>query len=288
MSFGSETGRTRSGTKGFSRGAKKQKKKKQEYHTHKGAYREAEQLDPEQVRQRTILALDKLGHQVLSTEPGGYDLEHWTKNFNSLLDDFEDKVGEDNVTDEFRMRRQEAVAYLSQRAGPSAPDSEVAKLLAEEEEARRSLEEAEKANALKLNSLREQRDACAKELKAKRQELLEITEARQSRQFFSRLMRAGPSPRDAESKVKELEVKLGELEDEIERSRKARAAESGGAIEAQRRLDAARAKLLELQSSRRDEVQLSKEREMATQTISSIIASMKLEGGVSAGLEEGE
>jgi DNA repair exonuclease SbcCD ATPase subunit len=280
LSFGSETGRTRSGTKGFSRGEKKQKKKKQDYHTHKGAYHEAERPDPEQVRARTILALDKLGHQVLSTEPGGYDLEHWTKNLNSLLDDFEEKIGGESITDEFRARRREAMAYLSQRSGAGEADGEVKKLLAEQDEARKALEEAERESASRLTSLRDQRDACTKELKAKREELAEIAESRQSRQFFSRILRSGPSTKEAEAKVKELEVKLRELEDAIERSRKARAtAESGEAGQAQSRLDAARARLFELQSSRRDEIQLSKEREMAAQTISSIIASMKFQDG---------
>ena len=76
MSFGSETGRTRSGTKGSSSKEKKQKKKKkQEFHSHRRAhFQESERHDPEEVRARTIIALDKLGHQVLSTEPGGYDL----------------------------------------------------------------------------------------------------------------------------------------------------------------------------------------------------------------------
>jgi hypothetical protein len=280
LSFGSETGRARSGTKGFSRGEKKQKKKKQDYHTHRGPYREEERPDPERVRQRTILALDKLGHQVLSTEPGGYDLEHWTRNFNSLLDDFEERIGEENMTAEFRVRRQEALGYLSSGSGAAAADEELAKLRAEEEAARRSLEDAERANATRLSSLREQRDACAKELKAKREELAEISEARESRKLFSRLVRSGPSTKEAEARVKELESRLRELEDEIERSRKARATtESGEAGEAQGRLEAARAKLLEYQSSRRDRVQLTKEREVATQTISSIIASMKLQYG---------
>jgi DNA repair exonuclease SbcCD ATPase subunit len=288
LSFGSETGRTRSGTKGFSRGGKKQKKKKQDYHTHKGAYHAAERPDPEEVRARTILALDKLGHQVLSTEPGGYDLAHGTKNLNSLLDDFEEKIGGESITDEFRARRQEAIGYLSQRSRAGEADGEVARLLAEEDAARKTLEEADRAHASKLSSLREQRDACAKELKAKREELVEIEESRQSRQFFSRLMRSGPSTKEAEAQVKALEAKLRGLEDEIERSRKARAtAESGEAGEAQSRLEAARSKLLELQSSRRDEIQLSKERETATQTISSIITSMRFHNGEANNPEEG-
>lgn len=65
MSFGGGTGRTRSGTKGFSSKEKKQKRKKQDYHIHKRAhFQETERPDPEEVRKRTILALERLGHQV--------------------------------------------------------------------------------------------------------------------------------------------------------------------------------------------------------------------------------
>ena len=83
MSFGGGgTGRTRSGSKGFSSKEKKEKRKKQEYHIHKRAhFQETERPDAEEVRKRTILALEKLGHQVLSTEPGrvrprGLDEKH--------------------------------------------------------------------------------------------------------------------------------------------------------------------------------------------------------------------
>ena len=186
MSFGSESGRTRSGTKGFSNKEKKQKRKKQEFHSHKRAYLQGgERADPEEVRARTVLALDRLGHQVLSTEPGGYDLEDWSRNFNALLDDFEEKVGPASITDEFRARRQEAVGYLVPSATADDIDSEIERLTEEERDARALLDEVEKQAADEAGSLREERDACGRDAEGERERLSELTEARQSRQFFS-------------------------------------------------------------------------------------------------------
>jgi hypothetical protein len=291
MSFGSDTGRARSGSKGFSNKEKKQKRKKQEYHIHKRAhFQETERPDPEEVRTRTILALDRLGHQVLSSEPGGYDLEDWTRSLNSLLDDFQEKVGGELLGEEFRARRQQALNL----AAPSSArdvDSEIEKLTQEEAAASEALEEAEKQASVRLVSLREQRDACAKELKAEKERLAEVREARQSRQFFSRILRTGPSTAEAEASVTRLEVKLKGLEDEIERSRKARSAARGGASgqgdpaysEARERLEAARNKILELQSSRQSLLQLASEREAATKALSEMISSLKLGGAAQSG-----
>jgi hypothetical protein len=287
LSFGSGTGRTRSGTKGFSNKEKKEKRKKQEFHIHKRArFEESEGLDPEKVRARTILALDRLGHQVLSTEPGGYDLEDWMRSLNSLLDDFEEKVGAERVTDEFRARRQEAMGHLVPSSSARDIDSEIEKLIQDQEAARAAVEEAERTATVRLASLREERDACGRELKVEKEKLAEIREARQSRQFFSRILRAGPSTEEAEASVEKLESKLKGLEEEIERSRKARSAARGGAIgegdsaylEARQKLEVARNKLLDLQASKQNLLQLAQEREIATQTISGMISSMKLDG----------
>jgi hypothetical protein len=285
MSFGSGTGRTRSGSKGFS--SKEKKRKKQEFHSHRRAhFQESEGLDPENIRARTILALDRLGHQILSTEPGGYDLEDWTRSLNSLLDDFQEKVGAERVTDEFRERRQEALSHLALSSSAGEIDSEIEKLTQEEEAARTAVDEAERMATARLASLREEREACGKELKTQKEKLAQIREAKESRQFFSRILRAGPSTEESEARVSELESKLKGLEEEIELSKKARSAARGGApgegdstyLDAKKRFEAARNKLLDLQSSKQNLLQLAREREIATQTISGMISSMKLDG----------
>jgi DNA repair exonuclease SbcCD ATPase subunit len=292
MSFGSDTGRARSGSKGFSNKEKKQKRKKQEYHVHKRAhYQEVERPDPTEVRTRTILALDRLGHQVLSTEPGGYDLEDWTRSLNSLLDDFQEKVGAELLGDEFGSRRQQALS----RVVPSSAreiDSEIERLTQEQAAASVAVDEAQKRASARLASLREEREACGKELRAEREKLAEIREARQSRQLFSRLLRAGPSTEQAEARVAALESKLKRVEDEIERMRKARSTTAGEGdpeyIEARGRFEAARSKLLELQASKQDLLQLAHEREEATKALSEMISALKLDGGASSTAEARE
>ena len=285
MSFGSETGRTRSGTKGFSSKQKKLKRKKQDYHIHRrGHFQEEGQLNPEEVRGRTIIALDRLGHQVLSSE-GGYDLQDWTRSLDSLLDDFQEKIGAGQITDEFRARRQAAVLSLTSPPADVATDEEIVKATQEEASARKALEELEKKAAERLASLRVERDACAKDLKLEREKLEELQAAKQSRQFFSRLVRSGPSTEESEKRIEGLEARLTKLEEEIEKSRKVRSVleardESTGEPaypEAERRLEEARNRLVSLQEDRKDRVQLTKEREAATKAISEVISSMKLE-----------
>jgi hypothetical protein len=287
LSFGSGTGRTRSGTKGFSSKEKKQKRKKQEYHIHKRAhFQEAERPDPEEVRKRTILALDRLGHQVLSSEPGGYDLEDWMRSLNSLLEDFQEKVGDGVAGDEFRARSQQTLGRLVPSSSAKEIDQEIEKTTQEQAAASAAVDEAEKNVSARLASLREERDARVKELKKEKDKLAEIKEARQSRQFFSRILRAGPSTEQAEANIAELESKLKRIEEEIERMRKARSVVSGQGdpayLEAQQRFEAARSKLLDLQSSRENLLQLASEREAATQTLSQMISALALGGSASS------
>lgn len=290
MSFGSGSGRTRSGTKGFSSKERKQKRKKQEYHIHKRAhFQEAERPDPEEVRKRTIMALDRLGHQVLSSEPGGYDMEDWMKSLNALLEDFEEKVGDGVVGDEFRVRSQQALDRLVLSSSATEIDQEIEKTTEEQAAANEAVDEAMRKASARLASLREDRDACVKELKTERDRLAEIREARQSRQFFSRILRAGPSTEQAEASVAQLESKLKRIEDEIERMKKARSAGGGASgqgdpayLEAQQRLEVARSKLLDLQSSRQSLHQLAVEREAATQTLSRMISALELGGSASS------
>jgi hypothetical protein len=287
LSFGSETGRTRSGTKGISGKAnKKLKRKKQEFHTHRRAYvQESERLDSEEVRARTILALDRLGHQVLSTEPGGYDLGDWLRSLNSLLDDFEERIGIDRLPSEFRTRRKEALAPLEWRADSPDADSEIERLTAEEEAARVAIADLSRQAKAKLASLREERDSCAKELKQEKEKLVAMKDAKESRKFLSRLLGAGPSTAHAEARVTELESKLSDLENQIADARKARPASGGTGdgqagsttLEAQERLEGIQERLLELQSAKQQRLQLSREREIAAKTISDVISAIRLE-----------
>ena len=271
--------------KGSSSREKKQKRKKQEFHSHRRPHLdESGDIDLEQVRARTLLALDRLGHQVLSAEPGGYDLDDWTRNFNSLLDDFQDKVGEERLTEEFRARRLEAAGHIVPMDSSAELDSEIEKLVQEVVVLQGMLEEARKRAAARLASLRSERDTCAKDLKELRRKLAETKEANESRSLFSRVLRKGPSTEQLEANVAQLESRLAMLESDIDRLRKTRAvteAEAGTDLselaETERRLESSNDKLLELQSTKRNRSQLTKEREVATQIVSAAISSMRFE-----------
>jgi hypothetical protein len=275
---GSQTGRTRGGAKGFSNKEKKVKRRKQEYHSHRRPYDQgAERADPEQARARTMLALDRLGHQVLSNEPGGYDLEHWMRTLNSLLDDLLEKVGPENVPKEFASEREQALIGLAMVTRSPDFEIEMEALRREEQEARSALELGERKRAEKLTQLKERRLDLERELKGKREEFLELRKRSQSRGLFSRMIRSGPSIQQEEESIKTLEADLRALGEEIERSRH----ENGGdgaaeRLQAQRKLEDVRARLSELQASRENSLQLSQQREAATQRLSALISSWTL------------
>lgn len=146
----------------------------------------------EQVRARTTLALDRLGHQVLSWEPGGYDLEDWMRNLTSLLDDFQEKMGADLITEEFRERRRAALLPLSGPSSSSEVDSEMERLIQEEAAAKATLADLDRKVAGRLAELKGEREACEKEVKLAKQKLADLRAAKQSRPFFSRLVGSGP------------------------------------------------------------------------------------------------
>lgn len=201
------------------------------------------------------------------------------RNFDSLLDDFQDKVGAERVTEDFRARRQEASSLLKVSSPGSDLDEEIEGLVRDEADAQSALEEAQRKAAERLASLREDRDRRAKQLREEKERLKEMENSRQSRTFFTRVLRTGPSTEAAKERVAELETKLAGVEAEIERSRKKGRSAGGedGLLEIEQRLESARNKLAETQTARRERSQLTKEREIAAQAISSAIATMKLD-----------
>lgn len=283
MSFGSQTGRTRSGSKSFSSREKKLKRKKQDFHTHKKLHEQAgAPLDLEEVKARTLLTLDRLGHQVLSTEPGGYDLEHWIRSLNSLLDDFQEKLGPERTDSGFLETRQRVMGSLA--IPPTGEiESEMQRLAVEEGEATEAIERAKRKAADHLATLKEKRASRESELQERRERLAEMKKARQSRGLFSRVLRSAPSTAQAEAEVAGLESELQALDGELERSRRARTAGEGDPAlsEAQKRLEAAAARLAQLQSARQASLQLAAEREAATKAIAGAISAIALESAQS-------
>ncbi|MDA4118420.1 MAG: hypothetical protein OK455_08775 [Thaumarchaeota archaeon] len=278
MNYGSEAGRTRVGSKSSSNKTKKLKRKKDEFHSHKKLhFQEIEPLGLEQVKERTILTLDRLGHQVLSSEPGGYGLQSWMKNFNSLLDDFQEKIGQTRMPSEFDGRRREINAILNAQPDSSEVESEIEKLLREQEDAKKTMEEEAAKRTVRLRSLREQRDGYEKDLKDEKRRLAEMNEANQSRQFFSRLLKAGPSTAPTEEKIKELESSLSKTADEIDTLQNSQVSGSGSAVAgAKEKAESTQTKIEELRLSKQAKIQLTRERELAATTMSEIVSKVQV------------
>ncbi len=59
--------------------------KKHPYHRHRARIQGSPELDFSQLRDRTINALNNLGRQRFSDEPGGYSLERWARGFGAIL-----------------------------------------------------------------------------------------------------------------------------------------------------------------------------------------------------------
>jgi hypothetical protein len=276
LNYGSEAGRTRIGSKSSSNKTKKLKRKKDEFHSHKKLhFQEIEPLGLEQVKERTILTLDRLGHQVLSSEPGGYGLQSWMKNFNSLLDDFQEKIGPTRMPSEFDGRRREINAILNAQPDSSDVESEIEKLLGEQEDAKKMMEEEAAKRTVRLRSLREQRDGYEKDLKEEKRRLAELNQANQSRQFFSRLLKAGPSTAPTEEKIKELETSLSKTADEIDTLQNSQV--SGSAVAgAKEKAESTQTKIEELRLSKQAKIQLTRERELAAQTMSEIVSKVQV------------
>jgi hypothetical protein len=139
-------------------------------------------------------------------------------------------------------------------------------------------------SAERLSSLKEQRAAKEGELEEGRERLVELRKSNQSRGLFSRVLRSAPSTEEAEAKLAGLEAELRSLDEEIERSQRARAAGEGdpALLEAQRKLEAARARLAELESAMQASLQLASEREAATKALAEAISAMGVDAGAAA------
>ncbi len=307
MSFTSP-GKRNSGGKGIS-GGKKPKRRKQEFHEHNvrrsgvGAARP----DLRQLKERVIIALDRLGHQRFSTEPGGYGLENWMKNFRLLLDDFEEDVGRANLPIEYAERRVELTATLSKPIDTSSIDMEIDGFKREEEEWTKRIEgERARLNG-KIEALKSEQAGTSREVAELRRRLAEEDSSgkkkngeRHPKPFFKRLLGSRTEPGPAESaaaRLKELESSLESLQGQIVAQQRIRgllnerdASSDSPYAEEWRKLESLRTGLQKLESVRRDMVQLTVEREKVSSAIAVLVSGISLGGpktGGDAGAVEG-
>lgn len=289
MSFGG-SGRSSFGNKGFS-GGKKEKRKKQEFHRHKVKYSKEEHVDFQHLRERTVVALGKLGSQVFSLEPGGYTFENWMTSFNTLLDDFEQRARSSNLPQSYLENRQRLTSSLLEPVDTSDLDKETDEISKQILELEASLSkiigesttERSKAHEEALSKLRSMKDEHAgivAELDKTSNELEQKKKEKQS--SLSRLFkRSEPTVDSLQKKVRDLLAKSEELDTDIRRLQDEIGAtaplrESGELIETRAKIEELRFKLGDIESKKLQRTQLSEKRAQVTQELSSIISSINL------------
>jgi hypothetical protein len=264
---------------------KKPRKAKGEFRSQKRRIAPAKESNKEDARKRLLESLEHLGHQKLSTEPGGYSLQSWLKSLKRSLDDFEDKVGKGAITEEFHSKRKEIEEEFSKAADSSQVDSEVEAVRKEEADIRMKLkEEAERISA-RLSAIGGEKTSKSLELEEERKTLRKMEEDKKSVSFFSRLVgRSGPSSEPQQKKVKDIEAALKMLEEEtlnlqtVRKSLDGAKDAAGGIYEdLWKRLDAIETRLTELGVVREAKLQLKDEREKAAEELRKLTQDLKLE-----------
>ena len=236
-------------------------------------------MDHEQLKTRTIIALDRLGHQKFTSEPGGYSLENWVRGVNLLLDEFEKKIGPENLPPDFAQRRRELAYWLSKPADLSSIDARLSDLMHEEEGIVRRISEARARCSSRIEELRTEMAMRSTELEVKKRQLSAMTADRRSDSIFKRLFGGNStlSVDATEDEVAEIESRLrilasGILEEQKSlRSIDDRSSESPW-VEEWRRLATLQARLKELENERLEKLQLVREREELTASIAEIIS----------------
>ena len=176
---------------------KKDKKRKQAFHKHKIKLTEENHADFSTLKERVTLALEKLGNQKFSPEPGGYTFSNWMTSFNMLLDDFEEKVGPENLPKEYHESRQTLTAELMKPVDTREIDAEIEKAESEIKSTELDIakmtselgmiRENERKNSSEIDALRRKRIDSEKELV---NAMNDLNSAKKRQKFFSRLLSA--------------------------------------------------------------------------------------------------
>ena len=252
--------------------------KNQSFHQRKIRIQETPKLDFEQLRTRTVNALNKLGQQKFSPEPGGYALENWIKGVDVLLDEFEEKVGAARLTPEYLASRHGLKDRLSKPVSTSSIDEESARLRASMIEIEGKVEAERVQTGSKISGLKAEQARCAADLERERRQTADSLEIPNANSFFSRLLGRSRAPaNDPESRISELEMRLAALTNELLAQQQLlkkidlRSPESQFA-EDWKKLDSMQTRLNELETERLDKVQLVKERVELTGSIADAIS----------------
>jgi hypothetical protein len=257
--------------------------KNQSFHQRKIRLPETPELDYDQLKKRTVIALDKLGHQKFSTEPGSYSLENWFKGVNILLDEFELKMGKERLSSDYIAKRRELNDRISTQVSTSAIDESISGLRKDLTDVQGRIDAGREQLVSKVAELKKERERCSTQLGREQERMSELAANPKPDPLFKRLFGGGSKTpkKDPETVVMELESRIGVLSDEILEQQRLlrlfdqRSSESAFA-EDWKPLDSLHASLAALESERVDRVQLVKEREEITTSIADTITKMPL------------
>lgn len=269
---------------------KKDKKKKQEFHKHKLKLTEQEHLDFHKLKERITLALEKLGNQQFSSEPGGYTFQNWMTSFNLLLDDFEEKAGPKNLPKDYYESRQMLTAELLRPLDTSEIDSELEKLdsavRSTELEISKMMSELstirgkERETAVEMGNLKRERVDSERELASA---VKELTAAKKKQTLFNRLLSGNKSEEidAARTRVDSLEERQSSI---AKRVKELEGASQISDDDLDNRVSLSRQKLSDLQASlagwvekKEKMTQLSEKRVQTTSELSRKISSIQLD-----------
>ena len=251
--------------------------KNQSFHQRKIRIQESTKLNFDQLKAKTINALNKLGQQKFSAEPGGYALENWTKGVNVLLDEFEKDAGAGKLSPEYLARRRELTEQLSTPVNVSTLDESMA-------ETRKSVSnietkiETERARLHSgISDLKTEHANCSDDLQRERSRVAAVAAAPTNDSFISRLLGRKPAVKVVENRIKDLEARLSDLSDQLlERQKQLKAVDlrSPGSPFAEDwgQLEAMQTRLNGLDQERLDRTQLVKERVEMTASIAEAIS----------------
>ena len=273
MSYGNAPRGSRSGGKGSSP-KKSNRKKKQEFHVHRQQLQATEAPSAEDAKAKAIAALEKLGHQRLSIEPGGYDLQSWVRSLNSLLDDLQARLGEASLPPEYFKKRDEVVSGVLTAADLSETDRNIARLRREADEEEAMLEGERKRILERLGAIEAERNRMAAELEDAQGSQGGAAGDGQKGSFFGRLLgRDRGQVKEMEEKAAQAKSTLTALaaEDAALRVSLERLNDVGEGSQAQK-LSVLKSKIVEAQAEKEQMMQLGEERERFTNELVELIS----------------
>jgi uncharacterized coiled-coil protein SlyX len=251
--------------------------KNQSFHQRKIRIQETPKLDHDQLKSRTIIALNRLGQQKFSTEPGGYSLSNWMKGTNILLDEFEAKIGPGNISEDYVETRSELNSLLARPILTSSIDGSISELKQNIVEVEGKIAEGRARLVSRVAELKSEQDSCTAEL-VREKERAPSQATDNSGSFLKRLFVGDrkTSAKDA-GKIEELESRLEALSKEILEQQKLlklvnQRSPGSPFAEEWKALDSLQTRLEALESERLEKVQLVKEREEIASSIANTIS----------------